>query len=159
MELIIIYTFFVVALSYSIWKDREKTKKSFLVAGRVLSKMGPSLLLIVGLVGLLLGFIPPETISHYLGEGTDFQGTLTVAIIGAITFIPSLVSLPLAGSLLRSGAAVINIAVFITTLTMVGTVTAPLEIKELGKELTLLRNLFSLAFALIIGLLMEVILS
>lgn len=158
MELILIYSFLIISLSYCISKDRARTKKAIFVGGRILLKMLPSLLLIVGLVGLLLGFIPPETIEQYLGEGAGFSGTILAAVVGAITFIPSIISIPLAGSLLRSGAAVMTIATFITTLTMVGTVTAPLEIRELGVKFTLIRNSLSFIFALLIGMLMGVIL-
>ncbi len=159
MELVIIYSFFVGALSFSLYKDRQKTKKAFFLAGRMLLRMLPSLLLVIGMVGLLLGFIPPEIIGHYLGKEAGFAGTLLAAVIGSVTLIPSIVSLPLAGSFLRSGAAVMTVATFITTLTMVGIVTVPLEMKELGKRFTLLRNGFSFIFALVIGLIMGVILQ
>lgn len=158
MELVLIYSFLIAGLAYSLYKDRRKTGKACLIAGKSLLKMLPSLLLIVGLVGLLLGFIPPKTIGLYLGKEAGFGGTLLAAVIGAITFIPSLISLPLAGSLLRSGASAMTIAAFITTLTMVGTVTAPLEIKEMGKKFTFIRNGLSFIFALLIGLIMGVIL-
>ncbi|HNR66330.1 MAG TPA: permease, partial [Atribacterota bacterium] len=63
------------------------------------------------------------------------------------------------GSLLRSGATIMTISAFITTLVMVGLVTVPMEIKSLGKKFTFLRNSFSLIGALIIAVLMGVILK
>ena len=51
-----------------------------------------------------------------------------------------------------------SVAAFITTLTMVGVVTLPLEIKEMGKKITILRNVFSFVFAIVIALIMGVIL-
>jgi hypothetical protein len=48
------------------------------------------------------------------------------------------------------------IAVFITTLTMVGFMTLPMEISIMGKRFTLLRNVLSIIAALIIGLLVGV---
>jgi len=39
-----------------------------MVAKNVFIKMMPVLLIIVGLVGLLLGFVPPETIEQYLWD-------------------------------------------------------------------------------------------
>jgi len=64
----------------------------------------------------------------------------------------------LAGSLLRSGATIMTISAFITTLVMVGVVTAPMEIKSLGKRFTLLRNGLSFIGALVIAAIMGVIL-
>ncbi len=159
MELIMIYAFLFAGLAFSLSRDRGKTKKALFVGSRILIKMAPSLLLIIGLVGLLLGFVPPQTIKQYLGADAGFQGTLLAAVTGAITLIPNIISIPLASSLLRSGATVATIATFITTLTMVGTLTAPIEIRELGLKYTLLRNGLSFVFALCIGLLMGVILK
>jgi len=122
-------------------------------------KTAPSLLIILGIVGLILGTLTPETISKLIGAEAGYWATLLAAFIGAITFIPSLVAFPLAGSLLRSGATIMTISAFITTLVMVGLVTVPMEIKSLGKKFTFLRNSFSLIGALIIAVLMGVILK
>jgi len=122
-------------------------------------KTAPSLLTILGIVGLILGTLTPETISKLIGAEAGYWATLLAALIGAVTFIPSLVAFPLAGSLLRSGATIMTISAFITTLVMVGLVTVPMEIKSLGKKFTFLRNSLSLIGALIIAVLMGVILK
>lgn len=72
--------------------------------------------------------------------------------------IPSLIAFPLAGSLLRSGATVMTASAFITTLVMVGMVTAPMEAKTLGLRFTLLRNGFGFLAALMIAVIMGVVL-
>jgi uncharacterized membrane protein YraQ (UPF0718 family) len=72
--------------------------------------------------------------------------------------MPSLIAFPLAGSLLRSGATIMTIAAFVTTLVMVGLVTAPMEIKTLGRKFTLLRNGLGFISALVIAVIMGVIL-
>lgn len=156
--IITIYGLLAVCLAASLMKSREKTKKAFKVAGKALMKTAPSLLAVLGIVGLTLGILTPETISRLVGAEAGFTATIVAALIGAVTLIPSLVAFPLAGSLLRSGATVMTISAFITTLVMVGVVTAPMEIKELGKKFTLLRNSLGFAAALIIAGIMGVIL-
>jgi hypothetical protein len=47
-----------------------------------------------------------------------------------------------------------TISAFVTTLVMVGIVTAPMEIKALGKKFTLLRNGLGFIAALIIAVIM-----
>lgn len=158
MTTIVIYALLAVLLALSIIKDRQKTRQAMMVAVKAIWKMAPGLLAIIGVVGLILGILPPETIEQLVGAEAGFTATATAALIGAITLIPALISFPLAASLLRSGANVATIAAFITTLVMVGFVTAPLEIKALGKKFTLLRNGFSLLAALLIALMMGVIL-
>ena len=85
-------------------------------------------------------------------------GFFLIAFAGAIMHIPSLLSFPLAASLLEDGAAVASVVVFITTLTMIGIVTLPLEIKYMGKKFTLLRNGISFVFAIFVALIMGAIL-
>ena len=72
--------------------------------------------------------------------------------------IPALLSFPLAASLLEEGASVSVVTAFIITLTMIGTITLPIEIKELGRELALLRNGISFVIAILIALVIGVIL-
>ena len=156
--IITIYGLLALCLVASIIKSRQKTKQAFRVAGKALLKMAPSLLSILGIVGLTLGILTPDTISRLVGPEAGFTATLAAAVIGAIALIPSLVAFPLAGSLLRSGATVMTISVFITTLVMVGVVTAPMEIKALGKKFTLLRNGLGFVAALIIAGIMGVVL-
>lgn len=155
---ITIYSLLALCLGASIIKSREKTKKAFKIGGKVLYKTAPSLLAVLGIVGLTLGILTPELIAKMVGEEAGFTATILAAVIGAITLIPSLVAFPLAGSLLRSGATVMTISAFVTTLVMVGVVTAPMEIKTLGRKFTLLRNGLGFLSALIISVIMGAIL-
>ncbi len=152
--IIIIYALLAVGLVLSFAKSKEKTKKAFKVALKSLLKTAPALLAMLGIVGLILGLLTPETISAIIGSEAGFLATITAAVIGSLTLIPSLVAFPLAGSLLRSGATVMTISAFITTLVMVGVVTAPMEMKILGKRFTLLRNGLGIIAALLIAFLM-----
>ncbi len=155
---LVIYGLLIICLIISLVKSRQKTVQAFKVALKVLGKSAPSLILVLGLVGLTLGILSPDIISRLLGEEAGFVGTMLAAVIGAITLIPSLIAFPLAGSLLRSGSTVMTIAAFITSLMMVGVVTAPMEIKYLGKRFTLMRNVFGFLAALLLAFLMGIIL-
>ena len=156
--IIIIYSILAVGLVASFIKSKKKTKKAFKIASKAFLKTAPSLLAVLGIVGLTLGILTPATISKLVGAEAGFLSTIIAALIGAITLIPSLVAFPLAGSLLRSGATVMTISVFITTLVMVGIVTIPMEIKILGTKFTLLRNGLGFIAALLIAALMGVLL-
>ena len=156
--IIIIYGILAVGLIVSLAKSKEKTKIAFKVAKKSLLKTAPALLAMLGIVGLILGLLTPEKISSLIGAEAGIFATLTAALIGSLTLIPSLVAFPLAGSLLRSGATVMTISAFITTLVMVGIVTFPMEMKVLGNRFTLLRNGLGIFAALLIAFLMGVIL-
>lgn len=154
--LLTIYGLLILALAASLVKSRTKTLQAAKIAGRSLLKTAPSLLAILGIIGLTLGILTPETIRKLVGAEAGLFATLAGALIGAVTLIPSLIAFPLAGSLLDSGATVMTISAFVTTLVMVGFVTAPMEIKELGKRFTLFRNALGFLAALLIAVIMGV---
>lgn len=139
-------------------KNKEKAKKSLEVALKSLIRIFPYVLVVVIIIGLISAFIPPEKIIEFTEEKSGFFGVVITASIGAILYIPSLISYPLAGSLLESGASISVVAAFITSLTMIGIVTLPLEIKEMGKEMALLRNGIGFIMTIVIALLMGILL-
>ena len=145
-------------LIFSFLKDRKKTRQSLLGAVKSFIRILPIVFIIIIFVGLLLGFVPQTQISKIAGEQAGFWGVFLIALLGAIMHIPSLIAFPLAASLLKNGASITAVAAFITTLTMIGTITLPLEIKELGKKVAFLRNGISFIIAIIIALIMGVIL-
>ena len=156
--IIFINLFALGCLILAFTKDRAKTKQSLKVAVKSFFRILPPVLIIIIFIGLLLGFVPPSEISKVIGEQSGLGGVLLIALLGAILHIQAFISFPLAGSLLKSGASISAVAAFITTLTMVGTATLPLEIKELGKKIALLRNGISFIIAIVIALIMGAIL-
>ena len=148
----------LVGLLIAFIKDKEKAIKSLKIAGRSFIKILPMAFIIIIVIGLILGFISPDMISQYMGDDSGILGVLIVGVFGALMYIPALLSFPLAASFLDGGASITTVATFILTLTMVGTVTISLEIRELGKKIALLRNGISFIIAIIIGLLMGMIL-
>lgn len=72
-------------------------------------------------------------------------------VIGSITLIPGFVAFPLASSLIDNGAGYGQIAMFISTLMMVGIVTLPLEISYFGKRVAVKRNLFAVLFSIVVA--------
>lgn len=151
----------VIALAALLWalsKDRGRTKQALRISVRSFVGMLPMVLTIIIIIGVLLGFVTPQIIQNLLGEESGFYGILTAALVGAVMHIPSLIAFPLAASLLEGGAAVGTVAGFIASLTMIGVVTFPVEVRELGVKMTIMRNgfgfLFAIAIALVIGVLL-----
>lgn len=147
-----------VALVASIIKDRGKTRAALRVTWNATRRMMPAVLAVILVIGLFLGFMPPDWIAKTLGSQGGVLGVLIASFLGSILFIPAILAFPLGASLLESGASVMSVAAFITTLTMVGFVFVPIEIKELGRRFALLRNGLSFLAAVIIAVLMGLIL-
>lgn len=146
------------ALVLSLLKSREKTLKGLKIAWSASKRMLPAVLLVIVLIGLFLGFVSPSLISSALGNSSGLLGVAIAAVLGSILFIPAILAFPLGASLMQSGAGIMSVAAFITTLTMVGFIFIPVEVSELGKRFTALRNGLSFVVAIIIAILMGLIL-
>ena len=148
----------LLCLVASLVKSREKTGWALKIAFNALKRMGPSVLAIIAVIGLIVGFVPPSWMASAIGGDRGLVGVLVAAALGAVLFIPGLIAFPLARSVLDMGAGLTAIAAFITTLTMIGVVFLPVEIKELGKKFAFMRNGLSFIAALVIAVLMGLIL-
>lgn len=148
----------IIFLHASLKRDRAKTKKALKIAVGMGKGMLVSILSIIFLIGMVLTFLPPEHIAEFLARQPLLLGTVSSAMLGTITLIPALIAFPLVGTLVNAGVSVIPSVAFLTTLTMVGVVTIPLEKREFGWKFTLARNGLSLIFAIVIALVMGVIL-
>lgn len=153
----ILYGSALLWLLISFVKDKEKTKIALKKAWRSFENILPSILAILLLIGFILTFLDAQIISKLLGTDSGVLGMVIAAAVGCITLIPGFVAFPFAASLLSAGAGYAQIAIFISTLMMVGIATLPLEIRCFGKRIALKRNILSLIFAVITSCVIGVI--
>lgn len=146
----------LILLLLSFLKSRDKSKKALKIAMFKGLGLAPQLISLVAVIGIIFAFLPPELIREFLGGEFSLIQVGAAALFGALMMIPSLIALPLAGSLIDAGASYTPVAAFITTLTMVGFVTIPVEVKELGKKITIYRNGLALIFAVVIAFMIGV---
>jgi len=121
----VLYACCVLAAVFSWRKDKRKTKQALIKAWKAFENILPQFLGVLILVGILLAVLKPETISALLGRRSGWLGVGLGAILGAVTLIPGFVAFPLAAMLMRGGADAMQMGAFISTLMMVGVVTAP----------------------------------
>lgn len=144
-----IITFLLLGLSFL--KDKKKTIQAFKKGMKQFFNLVPAILSILIIISIILYLVPQDVFVRYLGTQAGVEGYLIAALVGAITMIPGFIVYPIAGSLIKSGVSYGVMAVFITTLMMVGIMTIPIEKKYFGLKATLLRNSLSFVGALIIG--------
>jgi len=154
MILLIIITLLVVLASFFL--DKGKTFNGLKNGLGMFINILPALLNILILVSVVLYLIPQSVLIRWLGRDSGMTGISIAALTGSISLIPGFIAYPLAAILLKSGVSYDVLAVFITTLMMVGIVTLPLEAKYYGLKTALLRNGLSFLGALIIGILVGV---
>jgi uncharacterized membrane protein YraQ (UPF0718 family) len=145
-------------LVFSLIKDKQKTKKALKMAFGMGRGMLGNILSIIFLIGLVLTVLPPENIAEFIGSQSLLSATIVSAGFGTITLVPAFIAFPLVGTLVNAGVGIVPAVAFLTTLTMVGIVTFPLEKREFGLKFTATRNGLSFAFAIVIALIMGVIL-
>jgi uncharacterized membrane protein len=159
MNAFLMYGLSIVLLAVSYFKDKKKTKMAIKKGWKSFLNILPQMLGIVTMVGFIFAFFNAETISRLVGNESGWLGVVISAIVGAITLIPGFVAFPTAALVLQNGGGYMQIGAFISTLMMVGVMTAPLEIKYFGKKMTIIRNtlafLFSFVVALVIGMVMS----
>lgn len=148
----------ITLMIFSLVKSKKKTFAAMKKSKGMMGSMLGEIVAIIFLIGLILTFIPPESIERVLGSSNIFFSTVSAALVGSITLILAFVAFPLVGSFVGVGASVVPAVAFLTTLTMVGVVTFPLEKKEFGLKFTITRNALSFIFAIIIALGMGLIL-
>jgi uncharacterized membrane protein YraQ (UPF0718 family) len=143
----------VVCLILSLVVDRRKTFEGIKRGLKMFLNLLPALLTVLILVSVFLYLVPDKTIIKLLGAKSGVIGVAIAAAVGSIALIPAFIAFPLAKILLVKGVSYTAVAVFITTLIMVGVLTLPIEFKYFGKKAAIMRNVLSFFGAIIVGLL------
>jgi uncharacterized membrane protein YraQ (UPF0718 family) len=154
-----LYLLAVILLMVSYKRDKKKTKMALKKAWKSFENILPQILTILAFLGMVLALLSPDVISHLLGQKAGWQGMIIASIIGSITLMPAFIAFPIAAMLLKNGAGLVQLAVFVSTLTMVGIVTLPLEMKYFGKKISIMRNMFAYLFSFIVALVIGVVLG
>ncbi|OFW53316.1 MAG: permease [Actinobacteria bacterium RBG_13_35_12] len=155
----VLYLLAGIFLVISFKRDKKKTKMALKKAWKSFENILPQFLTILAFSGMVLALLSPDVISRLLGQKAGWQGMIIASIIGSITLIPAFIAFPIAAMLLKNGAGFAQIAVFVSTLMMVGIVTLPLEIKCFGKKISIMRNMFAYLFSFMVALVIGVVLG
>ena len=147
----LLYAVTILLMALSFVKDRQKTRAAFNKAWKAFLNIMPEFLGIILIVGMVLAILNPEAITGIIGESSGWTGVILTAVVGAITLVPGFIAFPTAAMLLHNGAGYMQIGAFISTLMMVGVVTAPVEIRYFGKRLTIMRNLLAFMFSFLVA--------
>lgn len=158
MTSIVLYSLAFVLLAVSALKDMGKTKKSLKIAWMTFTKMLPSVITIMILIGLLLSILNKDLVSHIIGSNSGILGVILALFTGSIAVLPSFIAFPLGGALIKGGAGYTQVAALVSTIMAVSIVSLPMEIKYFNKKIALLRIAFTfltcVIFTAVIGMVM-----
>ncbi len=157
MYYIIIFTVIITLISFIF--DKKKTIKGIKKGAKQFINILPTLFSVIMLISIVLYFISDDVLTEYLGSKAGITAYFSAGLIGSVAILPGFIAYPLAGILVKSGVSLSVIAVFITTLKMVGIMTIPIERRYFGTKVALIRNLLSFVGALVVGIIMALILN
>ncbi len=152
---LLIATALLVIISFIV--NRKKTIKGVRKGLKQFLKILPTLLSVIIVISIVLYFVSNEFLMEYLGDKAGWEAYFFAAVIGSVSILPGFIAYPLSGILVHSGISLSVIAVFITTLKMVGILTIPIEKKYFGLKVAIVRNTLSLIGAIIVGGIMAII--
>ena len=118
---------------------------------KTLTMVMPMLLSVIGLMGLFEALVTPEMIQSVF-KGSVLSDTLIGTGVGAISVGQPFLSYAIGGELLDEGVSLYAVTAFILSFVTLGLIQLPLEWSLFGTRFTVLRNVLSFIFALLISI-------
>ena len=116
----------------------------------------PSILI---LLGLLDAWVPKKIIERLLGKDSGISGVGIAILTGTAAAGPLYIAFPVAASLLKKGARISNVAIFLCSWAAIKIPMLMFETKFLGFKFSMLRLILTIPSAILIGLIMEKVLA
>ena len=112
----------------------------------------PAVMVILGLFAV---FVSKETVIKYLRKASGIKGIFLAIILGALPTGPLYVAFPMAASLLKKGAKISNIIVFLSAWACIKIPQELVELQFLGIRFMLSRLTLTIIFIVIMGIFIE----
>ncbi len=116
----------------------------------------PAVMVILGLFAV---FVPKEIVVKYLGKTSGIKGIILAIFLGALPTGPLYVAFPMAAALLKKGAKISNIIVFLSAWACIKIPQEMVELQFLGAKFMSLRLLLTIIFVILMGLTIEKIIE
>lgn len=130
-------------------------KGAFRLAGQNLLQMLSVLPPIFVLLGLLDVWVERETMIRYIGEGSGLRGALVAFLLGAAAAGPLYAAFPVAALLMKKGAKLSNVFLFVGTWSTTKIPMLLFEASALGVSYMLLRFACNIVGIVLIAVILE----
>lgn len=134
-------------------------KQASLSALENLKTVGMVLPPIFILIGLLDVWVPKEVMVKYMGEGSGIKGGLIALFLGAVGAGPLVVAFPISALLIKKGARLAYVFLFLGAWTSVKLPIFMFELANFGSKFTFIHVVTSLVVYLIGAIVLEKVLS
>ncbi len=107
------------------------------------------------LMGLFSVYIPSETVVKHFGKASGIKGFFLAILFGTLPTGPLYVAFPMASKMIKKGARVSNIVVFLSAWACIKIPQEMVELQFLGPEFMLARLSLTIIFVGLMGLVVE----
>ncbi|WP_054841647.1 permease [Thermococcus peptonophilus] len=107
------------------------------------------------LLGLFAVFVPNEAVVRYLGKTSGIKGIFLAILLGTLPTGPLYVAFPIASALLKKGARISNIILFLSAWACIKIPQEMVELQFLGARFMLARLTLTVIFVVIMALAIE----
>lgn len=111
------------------------------------------------LMGLFAVFISDETVVKYLGKTSGVKGMAVALFLGTLPTGPLYVAFPMAATLIKKGARVSNIILFLSAWACIKIPQELVELQFLGLHFMVVRLVLTIIFVTIIAVFIEKIME
>lgn len=111
------------------------------------------------LMGLFNVWVSEKSVTNYLGKQSGVKGSLISVFLGALPTGPLYVAFPLASSMIKKGASISNIVVFLSAWACLKIPQELVELQFLGWKFMVLRWVFTVVLVVIMGVIIEKIID
>ena len=107
------------------------------------------------LMGLFSVWVSKETVVKYLGHASGIKGLGLALFVGMMPTGPLYVAFPMASMLLKKGARVANIIIFLSAWACIKLPQELVELRFMGFNFMIIRLSFTIVMVVVMGLLIE----
>lgn len=107
------------------------------------------------LLGLLDVWVERETLMSHMGPGSGIRGSLLAFIIGSAAAGPLYIAFPIAGVLLKKGASLVNIFIFIGAWSTTKLPMILFEASSIGLKFTIIRLIVNSIGIIVIAMVLD----
>ncbi len=133
----------------------EKQERVIAASWEFLLEMVLILPAVMILVGLFSVFVPKDLVVKYLGKESGLKGIFIAIVMGSLPTGPLYIAFPIASALLRKGARISNVVVFLSAWSCIKLPQEVVELEFLGLNFMLVRLALTVIFVVFMGLALE----
>ena len=151
------FTIAIAIILLSIFPDRSEAVTS--ISWKFFLEMASILPAVMILMGLFKVWVPKETVVKYLGKSSGIKGIILAIFFGALPTGPLYVAFPMAATLIKKGARISNIIIFLSAWACIKIPQEMVELQFLGAKFMAARLILTIIFVIIMGLSIEKIIE